>query len=85
MMLDLYHRSQKTLDWSEILDLISAHCALTATVSWLDGVESRAGLLLCETADESVHRYQQVDELWGLMDAGESFPVSMVRDCREEW
>ena len=85
-MLDLYHRSQQVLDWSEVLDLIaSAHCALTATVSWLDGVEKSAGLLLSKTADESVRRYQQVNELWHLMDAGESFPVSMVRDCREEW
>ena len=84
-MLDLNHRSQVALDWSEILDLIAAHCSLTATISWLDGAEKNAGLLLSETADESVRRYQQVKELWSLMDAGESFPVSMVRDCREEW
>ena len=46
IMLDLYHRSQQALDWSEVLDLIAAHCTLTATVSWLDGVEKSAGLLL---------------------------------------
>ena len=26
IMLDLYHRSQQALDWSEVLDLIAAHC-----------------------------------------------------------
>ena len=85
MMLDLHHRSQDALDWTEILDLIAAHCALTATVRWLDGLEQGAGAILSDSLEESVRRFQLVDEIWKLMDAGESLPISMIRDCREEW
>ena len=85
MMLELRSRSQQALDWAEVLDLIAAHCALSATVSWLDGLEQGAGPLLSDSADESVRRFQMVDEIWRLMDVGESIPVAMVRDCREEW
>ena len=85
MMLDLHHRSQAALDWTEVLDLIAAHCTLTATVSWLDGRERGAGTVLSDSAEESVRRFQMVDQIWRVIDAGDSLPVSMVRDCREEW
>ena len=85
MNLDLHHRSQQTLDWGDLLDLVAAHCTHSATISWLEGLEKNAGMLIADTAEECVRRFELVDEIWRLMDEGENVPVAMVRDCREEW
>ena len=84
MTLDIHRRSKQALDWPDLLALASGNCGLTATVSWLRGLEHKAGSLLAESAKESRRRFQVVAEIWRLLDDGEQIPVAGVRDCREE-
>ncbi len=85
MSINIHQRSQDGLDWWDLLKLVAGQCVLTATTSWLGGQENQAGRLLANSAEEANRRYEVVYDIWRVLDEGERIPLSMVRDCREQW
>ena len=85
MRVDLRQRSQEALDWSDLLALVTEHCALEATAKWVLGEECKAGALVADTLQEVRRRYTVVEDIWHLLDEGEHIPIASVRDCRDEW
>ena len=75
--MDIQQRSYNTLDWPQILELITDNCALQATMDMVRGNP------LATSHEEVQRRYSVVQEIWNIWAQDDDIPVAQVVDARD--